>query len=43
MYLFSDEIDVTQLVSVQKQMKALAADRGIKFSYMPLFIKVFNH
>lgn len=36
---FSDEIDVTKLVELQAVLKAELAKKGIKFSYMPLFIK----
>ena len=35
-----DEIDVSELIKIQKQMKVIATERGIKLSYMPLLIKV---
>ena len=37
---YSDEIDMTELVNLRKYLSRLAADRGIKFSYMPVCIKV---
>ena len=37
---YCDEIDITMLVNLRKDLKRVAAERGIKFSYMPVFIKV---
>ncbi|OQV14839.1 Lipoamide acyltransferase component of branched-chain alpha-keto acid dehydrogenase complex, mitochondrial [Hypsibius exemplaris] len=36
---YCDEIDLTNLVHLRKQLKDLAKSRGINFSYMPIFIK----
>ncbi|XP_071117290.1 lipoamide acyltransferase component of branched-chain alpha-keto acid dehydrogenase complex, mitochondrial-like [Haliotis cracherodii] len=36
---YYDEIDVTTLVNLRKDLKKVAEKRGIKFSYMPVFIK----
>ncbi|KAL2097977.1 hypothetical protein ACEWY4_007184 [Coilia grayii] len=36
---YCDEVDVTQLVSLQKELKVLAQSRGVRLSYMPFFIK----
>jgi len=36
---YSDEIDLTSLVSLRYELKGAAKQRGIKFSYMPVFIK----
>ena len=37
---YNDEVDITSLLALRSQMKDAAAERGIKFSYMPIFIKV---
>ena len=37
---YSDEINMTELVNLRKYFSKLAADRGIKFSYMPVCMKV---
>lgn len=39
---YCDEIDVSQMAGLRKQLKEIAANRGIAFSYMPIFIKVRN-
>jgi len=36
---YCDEIDLTNLVGLRAQLKALTSERGVKFSYMPVFIK----
>ncbi|XP_041360032.1 lipoamide acyltransferase component of branched-chain alpha-keto acid dehydrogenase complex, mitochondrial-like [Gigantopelta aegis] len=36
---YCDEIDITMLVNLRKDLKKVAEKRGIKFSYMPVFIK----
>ncbi|GIY50226.1 lipoamide acyltransferase component of branched-chain alpha-keto acid dehydrogenase complex, mitochondrial [Caerostris darwini] len=38
-FTFCDEIDVTKLVEMKDEYKSVAEKKGIKFSYMPLFIK----
>ena len=37
---YYDEIDVTNLVKFRKDVKDQTLARGVKFSYMPVFIKV---
>ena len=37
---YNDEVNITSLVSLRSAMKAAAAERGINFSYMPIFVKV---
>lgn len=36
---YSDEIDIGRLVDVRKRLKASTAEKGIKLSYMPFFVK----
>ncbi|KAH9518438.1 hypothetical protein Btru_016818 [Bulinus truncatus] len=36
---YYDEVDLTQLVTLRKKLKAMAEQRGIQLSYMPIFIK----
>lgn len=36
---YCDEIDLTNLVGLRTQLKAVTSERGVKFSYMPVFIK----
>lgn len=35
-----EEIDVTRLVALRTDLKHLASLRGVRFSYMPVFLKV---
>ena len=37
---YYDEIDMSALVKFRAQIKETALARGVKFSYMPVFIKV---
>jgi len=37
---YYDEVDMTALVKFRSDIKQVALDRGVKFSYMPVFIKV---
>jgi pyruvate/2-oxoglutarate dehydrogenase complex dihydrolipoamide acyltransferase (E2) component len=37
---YNEEVDITSLLSLRSQMRDAAAERGINFSYMPIFIKV---
>ena len=37
---YYDEIDMSALVKFRTQIKETALARGVKFSYMPVFIKV---
>ncbi|XP_020855505.1 lipoamide acyltransferase component of branched-chain alpha-keto acid dehydrogenase complex, mitochondrial isoform X3 [Phascolarctos cinereus] len=36
---YCDEVDLTQLVKLQKELKPIALARGIKLSFMPFFLK----
>ncbi|XP_042875214.1 lipoamide acyltransferase component of branched-chain alpha-keto acid dehydrogenase complex, mitochondrial-like [Penaeus japonicus] len=36
---YCDEIDMTALVGLRKELKAMAEVHGVRFSYMPIFIK----
>ncbi|XP_027234584.1 lipoamide acyltransferase component of branched-chain alpha-keto acid dehydrogenase complex, mitochondrial [Penaeus vannamei] len=36
---YCDEIDMTALVGLRKELKAMAEVHGVRFSYMPVFIK----
>ena len=38
---YCDEVDMSQLVSFRGQLKSLAERRGIRLSYMPIFLKVW--
>ena len=40
---YNDEVNISSLVSLRSQMKAAAEERGIGFSYMPVFVKVCNN
>ena len=37
---YCDEVDLSNLVQLRHHLKGAAKERGIKFSYMPVFIKV---
>ena len=37
---YYDDIDLTRLVAVRGSLKAMAEQRGVRFSYMPVFLKV---
>ena len=37
---YCDDVDMTRLVALRKTMKKVAEKQGVKFSYMPLIIKV---
>jgi 2-oxoisovalerate dehydrogenase E2 component (dihydrolipoyl transacylase) len=36
---YADEIDLTQLMQTRNHLKHAAEQRGVKFSYMPFFLK----
>ncbi|PAV71490.1 hypothetical protein WR25_12229 [Diploscapter pachys] len=36
---YNDEINVDELVKIRRELKELGKERGVKVSYMPLFIK----
>jgi 2-oxoisovalerate dehydrogenase E2 component (dihydrolipoyl transacylase) len=36
---YDDEIDLTSLIGLKKSMADYSKERGVKFSYMPIFIK----
>jgi pyruvate dehydrogenase E2 component (dihydrolipoamide acetyltransferase) len=38
-FTYVEEVDCTRLVALRTELKALAADRGIKLTYIPLFMK----
>ncbi|KAF8774783.1 lipoamide acyltransferase component of branched-chain alpha-keto acid dehydrogenase complex, mitochondrial-like [Argiope bruennichi] len=38
-FSYCDEIDLTNLVQMREKFKSVAEEKGIKFSYMPFFIK----
>jgi pyruvate dehydrogenase E2 component (dihydrolipoamide acetyltransferase) len=38
-FTYVEEVDMTELVGVRQRAKARAAERGIKFSYLPFIIK----
>ena len=37
---YYEEVDLSELVSVRVKLKAIAEQRGVRFSYMPIFMKV---
>ena len=37
-----DEVDVTELVAHRKKFKAVAADKGIKLTYLPYVVKALT-
>lgn len=37
---YCDEVDLSHLVALRKDLKPVAEARGVKLSYMPFFIKV---
>ena len=39
---FSDEMNLTELVQLKNELKTVSEARGVKFSYMPVFIKVHS-
>ena len=39
---YYDEIDMTALVKFRAQIKEAALARGVKFTYMPVFVKVYH-
>ena len=41
-FSYCDEIDVTSIVQMREKLKQIAEEKGIKFSYMPFFIKVIS-
>ena len=38
-FTFVDEVDVTELVKVRKELKPIAAEKGIKLTYLPFIVK----
>ena len=36
---YKDEIDMSQLVNLRKELKAACLERGVKLSYMPFIVK----
>ncbi|XP_054714298.1 lipoamide acyltransferase component of branched-chain alpha-keto acid dehydrogenase complex, mitochondrial-like [Uloborus diversus] len=41
-FSYCDEIDVTDLVLMRARLKQIAEGKGVKFSYMPFFIKALS-
>ncbi|KAG8192001.1 hypothetical protein JTE90_001737 [Oedothorax gibbosus] len=41
-FSYCDEVDVTPLVEARGLLKSVAEERGLKFSYMPFFIKAVS-
>ncbi|XP_045616582.2 lipoamide acyltransferase component of branched-chain alpha-keto acid dehydrogenase complex, mitochondrial isoform X1 [Procambarus clarkii] len=39
---YCDEIDMTALVNMRKELKAMAEVHGVRFSYVPVFIKAVS-
>lgn len=39
-YTYVEEVDATALVAMRKRLKAVAAERNIKLSFMPIFMKM---
>ena len=37
---YCDEVNMDAVIELRTVMKTLAAERGVKFSYMPIFLKV---
>ena len=37
---YCDEVNMDAVIELRTVMKRLAAGRGVKFSYMPIFLKV---
>lgn len=37
---YSDELDLTELVKLRKEVKELYLQRGVRLTFMPFFIKV---
>ncbi len=42
-FAYFDEVDLTQLVELRKKLKADAADRGTKLTYLPFFVKAISN
>uniref|UniRef100_A0A673WGD8 Dihydrolipoamide acetyltransferase component of pyruvate dehydrogenase complex n=1 Tax=Salmo trutta TaxID=8032 RepID=A0A673WGD8_SALTR len=40
---YKDEVDLTRLVQLRKELKGLSEGRGVKLSYMPFFIKASHN
>ncbi len=40
---YKDDVDITQLVALKDQLKSAAEFRGVKFSFMPVFLKVSQY
>jgi len=41
-YTYVEEVDCTELVALRKKMKTLAAERGIKLTYIPIIMKAVS-
>lgn len=38
-YTYVEEVDATELVALRKKLKPIAADRGVKLSFLPIIMK----
>ncbi|KAG8240270.1 hypothetical protein J437_LFUL018107 [Ladona fulva] len=38
-FVYSDEIDVTNLIAIRSELKPLAESQGIKLTFLPFFVK----
>ena len=41
-FTYVDEVDVTELVRIRRDMKPLAAEQGVKLTYMPFIMKAVS-
>lgn len=41
-FLFAEEVDMTALVKVRKEVKQFAENKGVTLTYLPFFIKAFS-
>jgi len=42
-FAYFDEVDLTDLVALRRKLKADAADRGTKLTYLPFFVKAISN
>ena len=41
-FAYFDEVDLTELVKIRAALKPIAADEGVKLSYLPFFVKAMS-
>lgn len=39
---YNDEIDMTRLVELRRDIKSVTESAGVRFSYMPIIVKVWK-